>query len=448
MSELPNPAFIVVNVSDISSLDAVVKELSKFAPEEDGNPLTPLGSHRYVMSRTVSKRIRASKDEPLQFLEGLKGVDLARFMRGDQITACYGALDPADRARSHGRASGSAPAEPAAVPWHHCEIRVPEARELLRKQGLLERLGRRRVAVIDTGYTRHSCFGEWDANQANQNACVLVAAGENYVESGPPIDPFEQQYPGHPGHGTRVASVIAATEKVAGVASGAKLVPYRVTRKVVTDDTTPLHKALNDAMSEGCEIANISLGCPCNPGRENGRAVDKAYHEGMIVVAAAGNVTSEVTYPGRHARTITAGGVTMNGKAWKPWCGGSRGPRVDFCAPADRITRADWVAKGDGTWSDEFEEEEGDGTSYAAALISGIACLWVARWGSELARYQGWQMVEAFRKVLGDTCQAHQGWDHKRFGRGVVNAEAALKAGLPDPGDLVRAEDKAENDVF
>ena len=43
---------------------------------------------------------------------------------------------------------------------------------------------------------------------------------------------------------------------------------------------------------------------------------------------------------------------------------------------------------------------------------------------------------------------ALSGWDHKRFGRGVVDAEAALKADLPDPDDLVCADDIAENDIF
>ena len=442
MPDRPNPSFIVIDISERASTREVADRLSEFYPGEAGNPLTPLGSHRYVISRAVSKRIRAAQSDPLKYLGGLPEVELARFMRADQIMALYGTLDPADPTRGAGGGSAAAAKQ---APWHHTAIRVPEAWALLRKEGRDGHLSRRKVAVIDTGYTRHSCFGEWEHDK---NSCILVDAGENYVESGPPIDPIEDLYPGHPGHGTRVASVIAATRKFAGVAKGARLVPYRVTKNVVTDSTTPLHKALNDALSEGCEVANISLGCPCGPGRENGRAVDKAYLEGMIVVAAAGNVTSEVTYPGRHARTITAGGVAYNDGKWTPWCDGSRGPRVDFCAPADRITRADWIRNENDTWSDVFEREKGDGTSYAAALISGIACLWITRWGSELSGYEGWQIVEAFRKVLGETCHVPESWDHKQFGRGIVDAEAALKANLPDPDDLVYADDIAENDIF
>ena len=368
--------------------------------------------------------------------------------------AMYSALDPADPTRYVGY-SGSVVETDSPVPWHHIAIRVPEAWALLKNRGLDAQISRRKVAIIDTGYTKHSCFGGWSNDL---DSCVLVSEGENYVESGLPIDPFEDQYPGHPVHGTRVASVIAATDGVAGVAKGAKLVPYRVTRSVMINDTTPLHKALYDAMSEGCEVANISLGCPCLPGRKNGKAVDKAYLEGLIVVAAAGNVTSEVTYPGRHYRTITAGGVTQKDDKWAPWSGGARGPRVDFCAPADCITRADWVLQNKNSlqdvlnekqnliWSDVFKGN-GDGTSYAAAFISGIACLWITRWAGELKRYTGWQRVEAFRKVLGETCDVPDDWDSQKFGCGVVNAERALEAPLPDPDKLVCISNIAEDDL-
>ena len=55
---------------------------------------------------------------------------------------------------------------------------------------------------------------------------------------------------------------LAATGKIGGVAKGARLVPYRVTRNVVIGSSTPLHKALDDALSEGCEIANIQPWLP------------------------------------------------------------------------------------------------------------------------------------------------------------------------------------------
>jgi len=40
------------------------------------------------------------------------------------------------------------------------------------------------------------------------------------------------------------------------------------------------------------------------------RAIDFAYERGVIVCAAAGNVISEVIYPGRFNRVVTVGGLT------------------------------------------------------------------------------------------------------------------------------------------
>ncbi len=242
MSDQPNPSFIVIEFLHSSYICVVAKILAQYSPGEGGNPFTPLGGGRYVVSRAVSKKIRAAQTDPLRFLGAIPGVRLARLMRADQITALYGALDPADPTRTAGGIKGTAGGAKAnGVPWHHSAIRVPRAWKLLHKHKRAAHVKQRKVAVIDTGYTgytRHWCFGAWTNDL---DSCFLVDAGENYVESGPPIDPVEDQYPGHPGHGTRVASVIAATHGFSGVAKGAKLVPYRVTRNVVTDNTTPHH---------------------------------------------------------------------------------------------------------------------------------------------------------------------------------------------------------------
>ena len=117
MSDLPNPSFIVINVSGSAAMSDVVGRLSQFSAGEGGNPLTPLGSYRYVMSRAVSKRIRTRETEALGDVALMSGVELARFMRADQIMALYGALDPANPVRPRGSAEDADP--PDDVPWHH-----------------------------------------------------------------------------------------------------------------------------------------------------------------------------------------------------------------------------------------------------------------------------------------------------------------------------------------
>ena len=63
--------------------------------------------------------------------------------------------------------------------------------------------------------------------------------------------------------------------------------------------------------AKGCQVISISLGIPFFPPNATGgmgRAVDKAYEEGAIIVAAGGQIIDSVTYPGKYARTIGVGG--------------------------------------------------------------------------------------------------------------------------------------------
>ncbi len=448
MARQPNPSFIVLDVQDPAKLEELELDLLNCVPDEAGSPLSPLGSNRYVVSRSIAKRLGINQDNFQQILKQLPGVELARRMRADQIRALYGALDPADTSRIvRKRSLDESPEEPD-HPAHLVSVGFPDAWTYLREMGVESNLGNVWIALIDTGYTRHSFFG-FEPESGDRNACVLVDRGEDYLDHDPPLDPVEDQYFGHPGHGTRVGSVIAACASIDGnVKSGAKLVPFRVTRCAVIENDTPLDRALRDAWDRGCRVANISLGDPCFPGTEIGKAIDEVYDAGMIVVAAAGNVTSEVTYPGRYARTITAGGVSWNEGRWKPWSNGARGPKVDFCAPADQIERADWKYR-DSTWHDVVEDG-GDGTSYAAAHISGLAGLWLARWDEELSNgvIRGWQVVEAFRKTVEKSCSRPNDWNCRLFGHGIIDAEKCLKQPLPMSNELIREEDEAAKKVF
>jgi len=456
----PNPSLFVLDIPRAADRARIAERLIRDAPGEDGSPLAPLGGNRYVVSRAVAKKLARAHPALLDWLGRLDGVALARRMRADQGVALYGALDPADPTHRARGARNRAPASP----WHYKEIRLAAALRHLQRQNP-GGLARVRVAQIDTGFTEHPCFGSW---RGGQNPHIRADLGLNFLESGePPRDPFEDQYPGFPGHGSRIASIIAANNPglMQGAAPGVSLVPYRVTNTVVINffgNVTRLGEAIDHAWRHnGCQVINISMGDPCAPGEEHGAAVDAAYEAGVIIVAAAGNVTSEVTYPGRHARTITCGGV---GPSRQPWSGGARGPRVDVCGPADKIWRASWAKdkpKANATnakkktnkptrkpaWTPVYAGN-GDGTSYATAHISGLACLWTALHQRDLAAYpHRWQIVEAFRQTLGDSSRQPDDWDERLFGRGIVDAERLLKAPLPAPDTLRYEEDRAADDL-
>ena len=449
LEDRPNPSIYVLQVPDPAKVATVANMLIGALSGEGGSPLSALGQGRYILARAAAKLLeRSHPGVALQLWLANLSTDIAlvRRLPADQVVAAYGARDPTDSGYSPTAVTLN-PGNITQLPWHFRKINVPGAWSVLEKEapGGLKHV---KLAQLDTGITRHPCFGPWTNDD---NAAVRTDLGVNYKETGQrPFDPFEREYLGFPGHGTRVASVMAANDPKAflGVARGVELVPYRVTNTVVINfagNVTPLADALLHVVeNSGCPVVNISLGDPCLPGRRNGGAIDTAYERGVIVIAAAGNVTSEVTYPGRHSRVITAGGVTED---FAPWSGGARGPRVDICAPADGITRATWK-KVNGSWLPIYSGD-GDGTSFAAAHVSGIACLWLARWGEEIRGRYGrtWRVVEAFRKVLTETCMRPQNWDTGLFGAGIVDAEAVLKAKLPDVDTLRPDENTAADDL-
>ena len=232
----------------------------------------------------------------------------------------------------------------------------------------------------------------------------------------------------------------------AGVAPRANVIPYQVTNFVVVNGLLNNDKSLAEGIrratiDKGCLVLSMSLGNPCFPGAPTGRAVDTAYEMGVIMVAAAGNVTSEVTFPGRYARTIAVGGVSENQRPWA-------GARVDISAPADNVYRAllDVEKSGRAGYSDK----DGDGTSYATTHVAGAAVLWLAHhWPDVQARYGNtWRRVEAFRHCLQVTARPGPNWDSTRHGTGILWIPGLLSAPLPDPETLIKMDDRAEDDRF
>ncbi|MDZ4869834.1 MAG: S8/S53 family peptidase [Alphaproteobacteria bacterium] len=428
-----NPSFYVLTIAR-SNVPKVEKAIQRFMNGESGGTLKPLTTVKYVMARPALQAMRVKYDTPLlmrAFLRNIPGVIMVQQMDGMQVKQMYevGLLDPDDP-----DAQISFP--PGGVAEHLSLVNAPGAWTFLAKQARAQPLSEICVAHLDTGVTRHPVFGKWTNGTS---AGVRPELGLNLLGGGPPFDPVTVNYAGQRGHGTRTMSTMAGANKktLLGMAHGATFVPYRVTNTSVIDtfSATPLDRALEHAwLANGCRVASISLGDPCNPSKSNAAAMVAAYQRGMIVVAAAGNVTSEVTFPGSHPCTITAGGVNLDRS---PWAGGSRGIMVDVCAPANGIFRAETV-------SVDIKEKygygkQGDGTSYATTLVAGAAALWLARWSlAHLERTypEPWMIVEAFRWCARASAFPPAGWDTNKFGAGILDAHALLQTSLPSAGQL------------
>lgn len=171
------------------------------------------------------------------------------------------------------------------------------------------------------------------------------------------------------GHGSRVASVIAARGNnrigMAGVCWGCKIMPIRVS---ANGSATPARIAtgIRYAVDRGARIVNVSLSHPGNPDAEEAAAVQYAIDRGVIVVASAGNEGTEArqypaAYPG-----VLAVGASDDLDALYFWS--SRGPWVSLTAPGCQMVTD--LTTPPGTIC---------GTSFTPAVVSGVAGLLLSR---------------------------------------------------------------------
>ncbi|MDJ0685728.1 MAG: S8/S53 family peptidase [Alphaproteobacteria bacterium] len=301
-----------------------------------------------------------------------------------------------------------------------------------------------RIAHIDTGYTEHPVFGPWNGEPNS----LITDQWTNFVETDErsPKDPLD--YSGFPGHGTRIGSVMYGNlpGEMRGVAPDCPVVPYRATNSVILSRLVNRHvraigKAIRHAVdATDCSVVSMSLGTPTFPVKNLGRAVDYAYENGVITVAASGNnVSDHVTYPGKYYRSICAGGIGPDRKIWREHAENYR-PHIDIFAPADDIYRAN--AKLEYGRVVSTYRDGGDGTSYATACTAAAAALWLAHRSEEIEeKYdQPWMTIEAFRALLKSTAtplaETRPGVD-----TGILNIAGLLSAELPEPESL-QCEDR------
>ncbi|MDO8448997.1 MAG: S8/S53 family peptidase [Rhodoferax sp.] len=289
------------------------------------------------------------------------------------------------------------------------------------------------VGQLDTGYTRHKALGHgqpggtWlltDQCRTIMDSDLPPGYAPDLVQPDDGVDPMSPSALFR-GHGTRVGSTIsghAVLDDGFTFRGIAPKVPHAVVR--ITDSV-----AINDRQNEfaqglrylvdvvGVDVINVSLGVfPPVASPAMKRAVAHAHAQGVIVVCAAGNHVDPVVAPARLPETIAVAGVTWQSL---PWYGSSFGPEVDFSAPAANLYRPEPVPQGIGT---QFKGM-GDGTSYAAAITTGSAALWLCRWGPEIAAKYGrtGARVEAFRQAAIASCRKPPGWYPTPFGAGILD---------------------------
>ena len=326
--------------------------------------------------------------------------------------------------------------------WHLERMRVREAWTLWNERipnlqpghGVL-------VGHPDTGYSEHP-----EVKKVFQLPGRSFLRDANGIEEPCALDDLRVvggEFMEAPGHGTGTACVIASggrdqtesfTREAFGVAPGARVLPLRVSRSVVHFDFGNVGRAILYAIDQHVDVISMSLGGPGYSGFVR-QAIGKALDEGIIVVAAAGNYFPATAFPAAFPEVI---GVAATHAADGPWRFSAIGRLVDIAAPGEDVWRA--YAAIDAHAADVTMST---GTSYATACVAGVAALWVSYHGGRQAIadvYGDRSLVPfAFQHLLAETANKNplvvKGGNH---GKGIVDAEALLRAPLPDP-EVVRS---------
>ncbi len=208
------------------------------------------------------------------------------------------------------------------------------------------------------------------------------------------------------GHGTAVAGVAAAVTGngtgIAGACPACKLLVAKDGNAYPQDSATI--KGIYWAVDNGADAVNISSGGP-QPSTTYERAVSYARNHGALVVAAAGNEsTNQRTYPAAYPAAVAVSATNRSGTFASF---SNRGDWVDLAAPGVGIHATDlsgyWVVAG---------------TSFSAPQTAALAGLLSA---------QGLTDDEARSRMQRTATDLGAKGDDPLYGHGRIDAGAAVR---------------------
>jgi thermitase len=351
---------------DLTNLRTAIEDLLSSLPDWEGPEL--------LLPNVALIKLPDISDLPL-LKELLGSLPFASFVEDDHVvSASYSPNDPRYPEQ-----------------WHLPSISAPQAWDVTTGSSDVT------IAVVDTGvdYT----------HQDLKDKCV---AGYNYVDR--TSDPMDDH-----GHGTHVAGIAAASGNnstgVAGTDWKARIMPIKVLDSQGSGYDSDVAAGIRYAADHGAEVINMSLGSP-DYSYTLSEAVNYAHNKGVVIVAAAGNESTSVSYPAACDHVIAVGALESNDSlAYFS----NRGSDLDVTAPGVSILST--VPGGYGKMS---------GTSMASPLVAGCASLVLTAHPG----YSASQVEQALKN--GATDLGSPGFD-TNYGYGKVNAYAAVSGAQPEP---------------
>jgi subtilisin family serine protease len=268
------------------------------------------------------------------------------------------------------------------------------------------------VAVVDTGLLLSPIIHE--------DMVGMTINGYNVIT--PTSQPNDDEVDGH---GTHVAGVIAAnTDNSKGIMGSAYcnvswtakvlIMPVKVLDSQGDGYDSDIYTGIQWAVDNGANVINLSLG-GTDPDSVLQNAVNYAYTNGVVVVAAAGNNSTSVFYPAAYSTVISVSATDMDvdihGNTIDTFASFSNFGKVECSAPGVDILSCDNNGPANYSYL--------DGTSFSSPHVAGLAAL--------LKLQDGTMTPDDIRQKILNTCDdAGQAGFDRQFGWGRVNFYRAL----------------------
>lgn len=201
-------------------------------------------------------------------------------------------------------------------------IQQIEAHKLLNNPKIVYTTPKIKVATIDTGID----YFHPDLNSISFEGTNTIVDGGSY-------------YDDH-GHGTNLAGIIAGINNTVGIVGTCQNVALYTCKALDSNGNgylSDIVQGIQWAISRNVQIINMSF----SQYRDNSSleaAIIRAYNAGVMVVAAAGNDGTSVSYPAAYNNVIAVSSVDSNNViAYNS----GRGSQIDICAPGVSIYTTD-----------------------------------------------------------------------------------------------------------
>lgn len=207
-----------------------------------------------------------------------------------------------------------------------------------------------KIAIIDSGVS------------ATED--ISIAERKCFVDGEENISPLWEDVTGH---GTAIAGMIAAKDNnigITGVLPGYPIYSLRVLDENNSASISQVVAAIYWAIDNDVDILNMSFGTVFDS-KILKQAIDDAYDAGIVMVAAAGNDSTEaVQYPAAYPEVIAVGGSNSHGELSEF---SSAGTELEIVAPGESVVSTGLLDGMAGI----------SGTSIATAQVTAaLAQLW------------------------------------------------------------------------